>query len=363
MRCCLPQILLLLLAAGCGGGGTALSVDAAAPAADVAADVAANPFTKLDVLFMMDNSAGMVELRADLPVILPSFLDELRKLPGGLPDVHVGVITSDLGVGVKPLANGGCPTPGGDRGVLQTKPTCGLDPGARFIDSAANGTMNNFTGSMEKAFTCIAQVGIAGCGYEHQLEAIRVALDENLTTENKGFLRPDAVLAIIMFTDEDDCSADPLTDLYTDDASFPNTTASFRCAQVGHLCNGMTPPIAPFDVPLASCQANPGGPLIAVNDIVASIRARKARPDQQILVAGFFGWPLEPQGARYRYVQANQGVDIAPACSSGRGETSVGLRLKSFVESFGVAGLFTSICEPDFRPTLQRFGQAVATRF
>jgi hypothetical protein len=355
------QILCLLLVGGCGDGGTALPVDGAA--GDAASDGPAVAYRKLDVLFLMDNSAGMVELRADLPVILPTFLDELRKLPGGLPDLHVGVITSDLGVGVKPLANGGCPTLGGDRGVLQTKPACGLDPGARFIDSAANGTMNNFTGSMEKAFTCMANVGIAGCGYEHQLQAIRVALDENLTTENKGFLRPDAVLAIMMFTDEDDCSADQLTDLYTDDASFPNTTASFRCAQVGHLCNGMAPPIAPFDVPLASCQANPGGPLIAVNDIVASIRAHKARPDQQILVAGFFGWPLEPQGARYRYVQANQGIDIAPICSSGRGEVGVGLRLKSFVESFGGAGIFTSLCDPDFRPTLQRFGQAVATRF
>jgi hypothetical protein len=355
-------LLTLLLTAGCGGG-TVLSVDAAAPAADLAPDVAANPFTKLDVLFMMDNSAGMVDLWADLPLILPTFLGELRKLPGGLPDLHVGVITSDLGAGVRPLANGGCAKPGGDRGVLQTKPTCGLEAGARFISSAANGTVNNFTESMDKVFTCMATVGVTGCGYEHQLQAIRLALDETVTIENQGFLRPDAVLAIIMFTDEDDCSADPLTDLFTDDATFANTTSSFRCSQVGHLCGGMPPPIAPFDVPLETCQARPAGRLLAVNDIVAAIRGYKARPDQQILVAGFFGWPLEPQGARYRYVQTNQGVDVGPICQSMRGETAVGLRLKAFVESFGGAGLFTSICDPDFRPTLQRLGQAVAARF
>ena len=42
------------------------------------------------------------------------------------------------------------------------------------------------------------------------LEAMRLALDP-ATTENAGFLRENSALAIILLTDEDDCSArDPL---------------------------------------------------------------------------------------------------------------------------------------------------------
>jgi hypothetical protein len=361
-----PWVLATLLVAGCGRDAIGVADgsvggEAAAPLTPDAPSVPAA--TKLDVLFVIDNSGGMVDVRRDLPQIIAAFTDPLRALPAGLPDLHVGVVTSDLGAGSRPLASGGCPKIGGDRGILQARPACGLDPGARFLSSARSGTVNNFTGSMEQAFACIAAVGAAGCGYEHQLQATRVALHDDVTPENRGFLRDDAVLAIVIVSDEDDCSADPDSDLFTDDASFPNTTLDLRCAQVGHLCNGVAPPLTPFDVPLASCQANPGGRLIEVRDVVASIRALKTRPDQQILVAGIFGWPLDSAGARYQYIPTNQGAFMVPICQSMRGEAAVGLRLKSFVESFGPSGFFVSICDPDFRPTFQRLGQAVAARF
>src|SRR5205814_5112437 len=134
-------------------------------------------------------------------------------------------------------------------------------------------------------FSCMANLGTQGCGYEHQLQSTRVALYETVTRENAGFLRPNALLAIILVTDEDDCSAETTSDLFTDDISFPMTTASFRCSQVGHLCNGLSPPIAPFDVPLESCRDNPGGRLIRVSDVVDSIRVLKRNPAEQILVA------------------------------------------------------------------------------
>jgi len=365
---CARTLLTLLLAAGCGGGGTALSADGAAPAGDGAADavsdVPAGPFGKLDILFLIDNSASTMDDKQNLHRALPAFFDELKKARGGLPDLHIGAITTDVGAGNRPLANGGCPVPGGDRGILQVQPSCQLEGGARFMTSATGGTVNNFPGSIESALTCLTRIGDYGCGYEHQLQAIRLALDEGVTVQNQGFLRADAVLAIIMLTDEDDCSADPQSDLFTDDATFANTTASFRCAQVGHLCDGKSPPIAPFDVPLESCQANPGGRLIKVSDVVAAVRGHKAQPDQQILVAGLIGWPTNPVGARYRYVTTNQGVDVGPICQSAlTGEASVGLRLKAFVESFGAAGSFSSICEEDYAPALRRIGQALAVRF
>jgi len=292
-------------------------------------------------------------------------MDALRKIPGGLPNVHIGVISSDLGAGSKPLANGGCPTPGGDRGIFQTKANCGLDANSRFISSFNNQTMNNFQGNIDQVFGCMANLGVAGCGYEHQLQATRVALYESVTKENAGFLREDAFLAIILITDEDDCSAETTSDLFTDDGAFPMTTASFRCSQVGHLCDNAAPPVGEFDKPLASCAANPAGRLIKVNDIVDSIRALKKRPDQQILVSGIFGWPASDTAvaqARYRYQQTNQGIDVVPICKSTNGEAAVGLRLKQFVESFGGSGSFFSICQGDFSPAMQQIGEKLAAK-
>ncbi|HXU80158.1 MAG TPA: hypothetical protein VN914_02090 [Polyangia bacterium] len=321
-----------------------------------------NPVRDIDILFLIDNSPSMEQEQGNLRRNFPVFMDELKKIPGGLPNVHIGVVSSELGAGSKPLANGGCPRPGGDRGIFQTKANCGLDAASLFISSFNNQTMNNFQGPIENVFSCMANLGVAGCGYEHQLQATRVALYETVTAENKGFLRDDAFLAIILITDEDDCSAETTSDLFTDDATFPMTSASFRCSQVGHFCDGKAPPVGVFDVPLESCMPNPAGRLIKVTDIVDSIRALKKRPDQQILVSGIFGWPNNPTGARYRYVQANQGIDVAPICQSMNGDAAAGLRLKQFVESFGASGTFFSICQDDFSPAMKTIGEKLAAK-
>jgi len=56
--------------------------------------------------------------------------------------------------------------------------------------------------------TCHMSLGIGGCGIEQQLEATRRALlgPRSLGARNEGFLRPEATLAILMLTDEEDGS-------------------------------------------------------------------------------------------------------------------------------------------------------------
>jgi len=319
-----------------------------------------NPVRDIDILFMIDNSPSMKEEQDNVRRNFRVFMDELKKIPGGLPNVHIGVVSSDLGAGSMPLGNGGCARPGGDRGIFQTKATCGVT--GNFLVSFNNQTMNNFQGDITTPFSCMADLGVAGCGYEHQLQATRVALYESITKENMGFLRPDAFLAIILITDEDDCSAETTTNLFVDDAAFPMTTASFRCSNTGHLCDGRTPPIGAFDAPLENCSINDSGRTIKIAEIVESIRALKKRPDQQILVSGIFGWPNNPTGARYRYVNTQQGVDVAPICQSAGGDAAVGLRMKAFVESFGASGSFFSICQDDFSPAMKQIGEKLAAK-
>src|SRR4051812_31056971 len=163
------------------------------------------PLRELDLLFLVDDSPSMTDKQANLRRNFPALIGELRKIEGGFPDVHIAVVTSDLGAGPTDVSNE-CKV-GGRRGVFRVDPGCGLHGDARFIVSADGERDDNFDGDIATVFSCLAAAGDRGCGYEHQLQAIRVALSEELTPQNKGFLRPEATLGIVILTDEDDCSA------------------------------------------------------------------------------------------------------------------------------------------------------------
>ena len=113
-----------------------------------------------------------------------------------------------------------CDRPAASNGIFQYTPrgTCtatGLDTGATFISDI--GGVRNYTGRLENVFTCIAALGETGCGFEHQFAAVPRALGADgrpAPAENQGFLRPDAYLAIVLVTNEDDCSASPGVPLY-----------------------------------------------------------------------------------------------------------------------------------------------------
>jgi hypothetical protein len=323
-----------------------------------------NPIRDVDILFMVDNSPSMQQEQENLGRNFPAFIDELRKIPGGLPSVHIGIISSDLGAGSTPL-QGGCGRVAGDRGILQVKPGCGLNATDKFLISTPNGTPNptvNFMGDLGTVFSCMAKLGTSGCGYEHQLQSSRVALYEQITPDNKGFIRENAYLALIYITDEDDCSAEIGSDLFTDDMKFAGTSSSFRCAQVGHLCKGMEPPINEFSAPLTDCDSNEAGRLISVQAMVESIKKVKRNPDQQILVSGIFGWPNNTTGAEYRYVKGRDGIDYGSICQSANGDATAALRMKKFVDSFKENGSFFSICQDDFRPAMKQIGEKLAAK-
>jgi hypothetical protein len=250
--------------------------------------------------------------------------------------------------------------PGGDRGVFvgfREKPGCGLtDLNARFLVTSRGGT--NFTGDVASVAGCMLKLGCAGCSQQHSLQSLRVGLDEGLTPENKGFLRPDALLAIVLLTDEDDCSAPPDTDLFALD--YPGFLSSWRCAYHGHLCGGRMPPMAEFSAPYASCTSNEGGKLIPVKQIADSVRALKPRPDRQILVAAIAGIP-DSADPVYRYTRYPDGqIDYGKICTGPHWGATGAIRIKTFVDAFD--GTMYSICPDDYRPALAKIGEAIAAR-
>src|SRR4029078_9630115 len=78
-------------------------------------------------------------------------------------------------------------------------------------------------------------------GFEQQLSSVRHALDPNLAPAgNAGFLRADAFLAVILVTNEDDCSV-PANSMLFDPASRLVSAAlgplsPYRCNEYGHVC-------------------------------------------------------------------------------------------------------------------------------
>ena len=193
----------------------------------------------IDILFVIDNSGSMGEEQGSLASNFPNFINVLQGIEGGLPNVHIGVVSSNAGAGGQAIS--AC-TGDGDNGRLQNTPRVAgcTPPAGAYIEDTNNGAITNYTGTLSDTFSCIAQLGTNGCGFEQHMESMRRALDGR-NPENAGFLRDNAHLAVIFIADEDDCSAtsgavfDPNQDCVSDPLG-PRT--SFRCAEFGYLCDG-----------------------------------------------------------------------------------------------------------------------------
>jgi hypothetical protein len=206
-----------IVAASCGDSSDCCkyadaSLDATDPHVEVVR-VGATVNRDIDVLWVIDDSPGMLDVQTNLKNNFPNFINVLNTLEGGLPNLHLGVVSSDVGTQGSQDASPGPAIgsgPGSCSGVgkggnLLTSGTPVVY--GSFISDTRNtdGTRNkNYTGTLENAFSAIASVGASGCGFEQPLAAARRALSNN--PANAGFLRPSAHLAVLFLTDEDDCS-------------------------------------------------------------------------------------------------------------------------------------------------------------
>src|ERR1051325_5253680 len=59
--------------------------------------VRANANRDVDLLLLVDDTSGMIDWQTNLAANFPAFIDEMNRLPGGMPNLHIGVATSDLG--------------------------------------------------------------------------------------------------------------------------------------------------------------------------------------------------------------------------------------------------------------------------
>ena len=315
----------------------------------------------LDILFLVDNSGSMAEEQANLTANFPTFIGRLSQIEGGLPDVHIGVISSNVGTGGVNI--GGCSSasrPQGDDGNLLTNACAGLT--GQYISDIKQtdgSRMTNYSGDLATLFTCMAQLGTSGCGFEQQLESIKRALSPG---KNPGFLRQDAYLAIVIITDEDDCSAQPGGALFGDpngNISSPlGPRTSFRCHEFGVACDNDSNPRS-FG-PRTGCEPRTGSQYMQdVAPYVQFIKDLKDN-DRNIIVAGIIG-NVDEQGTMSVVPDPDDATRpaVAPSCSSSSGVAFPAFRIKSFLESFPERNSVTTICNNNLSDALADIAQLI----
>ncbi len=279
--CALTAAGMCSLAAGCNDR----SISGVTPAQNKVEihDIPVTANRNVDLLFVVDDSGSMKAEQDSLRGHFKDFITRLSAIDGGLPDVHLGIISTDVGTGP---GNSLC-TSLGDDGHLLTHGCAGLDPGATFISDIATEAgprTRNYTGNLEDVFSCMADLGTLGCGAEQPLESMRLALDPARDT-NPGFLRDDSLLAIVIISDEDDCSTKDRS-MFTRPGT-PNSVV-YGCTEFGLQCDEAD--LRAFG-DKHHCVAKPDPQyLFDVDEYVALIDQLRPDPDK-LVIATITGQP------------------------------------------------------------------------
>ncbi len=212
--------------------GLALGCDRVPATAVTSCDTRIDVSVATDILFVVDDSGSMGPKQQGLKANLAAFIDQLASSPVR-NDFQVGVTNTsvseyvDMGGGVtygslSPVA--GVPYPAGRLVAVDPRAlTNDAYAGVLLYDPSANGGQGAFAGrrilaagssTLVDDFKTNVRVGTFGSGKEQPLRAARAALTTWAASANQGFLRPGARLAIVILTDEDDCS-ETATDVVT----------------------------------------------------------------------------------------------------------------------------------------------------
>jgi len=204
-------------------------------------------------------------------------------------------------------------------------------------------------------------------------------------------LRGEAVLAIVMVTNEDDCSVrsdslllDPDSNSVTDMRGL-GALQSYRCNEFGHLCDGQPPPHNPpaQTVTLNNCVSAEDSAMAKNDDLVTdpsghgdpthghlwptvrefsdTLRLYKANPDD-ILVAAIAGPTADNNGGSLYRVKGEVNAAamgetdpvVDHSCTQATSDPNApeyadpAVRIKQWIDDFGANGVFYPICANDF---------------
>lgn len=320
----------------------------------------AEPGSTVDLLVMIDDSNSMTEEQESIAQALPELVRALATgdvEPDGerdftpAEDLHVGVVSSDMGTG-------GFSVPScvdsdfGDDGILQhdgSTAVAGCAPTyPDFLEYRPGDGLSGF----RMDFACIARLGTGGCAFEQPLEAVLKALTPSTSplrfysgtrghadAANAGFLRDGSILVTLVVTDEDDCSAadptvfDPGNPTYSPDLNL-------RCSQ------------------------NPEA-LHPISRFVDGLRALRPSAPEELVFAAVVGVPVALEDATYADIldapemqfRIDPGTgNLTPSCDvPGRGRAMPPRRIVETARELDLLGsrvALGSICQADYSGTL-----------
>jgi hypothetical protein len=319
----------LVLLQGCGGCDSVPST-----AIQDCAALQVQPDKVLtDILFVIDDSGSMFEEQANLAANLGVFIDTLAASPVE-NDFRIAVTNTSVegylatqqsyAAGNVPYPDGaiiavaqvnGIATPAAGGNLLYSTtlyPATDGWGGTRYLDAGSP--------TLVRDFKVNVLVGIAGSGKEQPFRAAQLALSDRLAVANAGFLRPGARLAIIILSDEDDCSG-------------PVSTQVTRNSQCADLAVKNDPAL-----------------LTSIDSFVAFLDAPIGGEQRQVTVGAIAG--LSP-------------ATLAPSCATCPNTDCAtaldkGDRFTQLMAALGPNRMrLGSICDPSFAQTLEEFAQVL----
>jgi len=295
----------------------------------------------VDVLFVIDDSQSMREeqdsLRREIPLLVeglvdPPLGDDGEPTHNAVESLNVAIVTTNMGTsgvyfdaaGARCAAN----ESRGDDGALRADP----DTGGQVFRWRSGDDPDAFGDAIART----ADVGTTGCGLEQPLAAAVAAL------RHDGFPRDGSLLAVVVLSDEEDCSlADPAGYFATDERG---SALNRRCVEEQHL-------------------------LLPVDQVIADIRG--ARGDESFLFAALVGVPEDiaerDVGAiladpRMQYVpNLTNDLGLEPACNNERGMAAPGRRYLQLAARLDGA-LVRSICARSFAPAIDELTRRIGAR-
>jgi hypothetical protein len=260
---------------------------------------------KMDIVFVIDDSGSMGEEQANLAANFPVFaqvLEDFRTESGQELDYRLAITTTgrdvDYVIDVPPPPPPFPPldpppipmSESGDNGAFLYRPECNMT--RRWFERTDPDVRSNFA--------CAAEVGTGGPSIEMPLLMLEWALSDRVADgTNAGFLREDALLGVVVLTDENDCS---------------RADNDFVIENDQDLCDDSEPEI--------------------------------------IGVASFISFLDTLKLQRGRWATAVIAGPGPGTCSTVSGDAIEATRLKDFVAETGENAVFSSICQPDLASAL-----------
>ncbi|MBL8944268.1 MAG: VWA domain-containing protein [Myxococcales bacterium] len=381
----------------------------------------------VDILFVIDNSGSMGEEQGRLAGDIAALVAVLED-PAVRANYRIGFTTTDNG---NPWCGSTSPeagklqmsscrgrtgdfvfngNPPADASAIACTDVCNLesleivptttefdpDPKPRPWIEYIEGRSNLGDVTSVAAMQCAAPQGIAGCGFESHLESMYKALlrAQNADEEQYGFLRSNAILSIVIVTDEVDCSyndayqsiflpadqgGDPGVFWSDPEASAPTSAV---CWNAGVVCEGSGTPYdscrsSNKDVTGASDVSDNDAvlhPLSRYVDFVQEIEVLKQQytPSQEVLVSVIAGVPDGYDGT-LTYSNSLDPIDqndfgIGPGCTYDDVDPMTPVqtarppvRMREFAEQFEVgdgANLY-SVCQDTYSDALSAVANSI----